>query len=250
MGRVMLWTIVGAVLALSAGPLMAAGGGEGARDGGGSAGSKAQAPNQGGNSGVRTGAPVEQSREVAPSQAERGTTQGNQPGNSEIAHDQGGHGEGWRYKYQNGGWWYWLPSNRWMHYQNGTWQDYTAGNGTYGSSATDDNTAATANAPLDPRYQWYNNQWWYWLPSNRWSYYDQGSWRDAAPGKGPERHETGYRGLLNNSEQHGPNGSEGVSGVHQANQIQQGQGPVNVAPHIDAPKASATPDHNQAGPRK
>lgn len=137
-----------------------------------------------------------------------------------------------------------------MYYENGTWQDYVVNNGTLNNSATNDNTPATPNVPLDSRYQWYNNQWWYWLPSNRWSYYDQGSWRDAAPGTGPQRHETGYRGLLKDSEQHGPNGGGAIPDVHQANPTQQGHGPGIVAPHIDVPNASATPDRNQGGSRR
>jgi len=30
----------------------------------------------------------------------------------------------WRYKYYNGQWWYWVPSNRWMIYTDGHWVDY------------------------------------------------------------------------------------------------------------------------------
>ncbi|HKD36279.1 MAG TPA: hypothetical protein VKB78_05745 [Pirellulales bacterium] len=30
----------------------------------------------------------------------------------------------WRYRFYNGVWWYWLPSNRWAFWSNGAWQDY------------------------------------------------------------------------------------------------------------------------------
>lgn len=32
----------------------------------------------------------------------------------------------WRYKYHNGRWWYWLPSNSWVFYQNQRWIPYNA----------------------------------------------------------------------------------------------------------------------------
>ncbi len=30
----------------------------------------------------------------------------------------------WRYRFENGRWWYWTPQNRWMIYNNGQWADY------------------------------------------------------------------------------------------------------------------------------
>ena len=32
--------------------------------------------------------------------------------------------DGWRYRYENGAWWYWQPNNHWTYYDNGAWQDY------------------------------------------------------------------------------------------------------------------------------
>ena len=32
----------------------------------------------------------------------------------------------WRYRYHNGRWWYWLPSNSWAVYDNGRWTAYDA----------------------------------------------------------------------------------------------------------------------------
>ena len=30
------------------------------------------------------------------------------------------------------------------------------------------------------RYHWSSGHWWYWLPSDRWAYYDNGAWQDYA----------------------------------------------------------------------
>jgi hypothetical protein len=35
-------------------------------------------------------------------------------------------GENWRYRNENGRWWYWTPQNRWMYYDNGNWSEYPA----------------------------------------------------------------------------------------------------------------------------
>jgi hypothetical protein len=31
---------------------------------------------------------------------------------------------------------------------------------------------------VDGRFNWYGNRWWYWLPANRWTYYDNGAWQN------------------------------------------------------------------------
>lgn len=38
--------------------------------------------------------------------------------------DRGDRNARWRYKNQNGVWWYWTPSNYWMVYRNGNWNRY------------------------------------------------------------------------------------------------------------------------------
>ncbi|PQO38407.1 hypothetical protein [Blastopirellula marina] len=38
--------------------------------------------------------------------------------------NQGDRNARWRYKNQNGVWWYWTPSNYWMVYRNGNWNRY------------------------------------------------------------------------------------------------------------------------------
>lgn len=35
-------------------------------------------------------------------------------------------GEVWRYKYHQGRWWYWLPSNSWVYWQNSQWVQHDA----------------------------------------------------------------------------------------------------------------------------
>jgi hypothetical protein len=31
--------------------------------------------------------------------------------------------DGWRYRWHNGRWWYWLPESRWMYWDNDHWAD-------------------------------------------------------------------------------------------------------------------------------
>ena len=53
---------------------------------------------------------------------------------------------------------------------------------------------------------------------------------------GPQRRETGYRGVLKNDEQRAPNQTPATHDLHPANPALGAQPPVNVAPHIDAPQ--------------
>jgi hypothetical protein len=32
----------------------------------------------------------------------------------------------WRYRWHGGQWWYWLPENRWVYWENNRWNDYAA----------------------------------------------------------------------------------------------------------------------------
>ena len=116
--------------------------------------------------------------------------------------------DGWRYRNENGVWWYWSPKNHWSYYDNGSWQDYGGGSGVSGGGEA----TTTVEIPVasDPNYYWYKDQWWYLMPGNRWSYFDKGHWHDGAPGMGPPRREVGFRGEPNKDE-HAPrgNGPEG-----------------------------------------
>jgi hypothetical protein len=33
-------------------------------------------------------------------------------------------GQSWRYRFHDGRWWYWLPSERWVYWQDGRWIEY------------------------------------------------------------------------------------------------------------------------------
>ncbi len=98
----------------------------------------------------------------------------------------------WRYRYDNGAWWYWSPKNHWSYYDNGSWQDYAGSVGE--ATTTQPTTTVEVPVPTDPNYYWYKDQWWYLMPGNRWSYFDKGHWHDGAPGMGPPRREVGFRG--------------------------------------------------------
>jgi hypothetical protein len=69
-----------------------------------------------------------------------------------------------RYRWDGGRWWYWLPSNRWMYYNDGNWVDYSSD---YGGA--------------DSNYRWYNGYWWYWT-ANGWLVWMNGQW--VVPGSG------------------------------------------------------------------
>jgi hypothetical protein len=53
---------------------------------------------------------------------------------------------------------------------------------------------------------------------------------------GPQRRETGYRGVLNNDEQHAPNQTPATHDLRPANPALGAQPSVKVAPHIDSPQ--------------
>jgi len=55
-------------------------------------------------------------------------------------------------------------------------------------------------SPNDPRLVRFNNEWWYWMPGNYWSYYRSNNWSRYDPyafqplTSGTTRYQTGYRG--------------------------------------------------------
>jgi hypothetical protein len=121
--------------------------------------------------------------------------------------------DGWRYRYENGAWWYWQPNNHWTYYDNGGWQDYAVDTAvptiavppapvysvpvppapvyTVPVPVAPAPVVAVPVAPVpsDPNYYWYNSQWWYWNTDKHWTYYDHGHWHDGAVGMGPKRRE-------------------------------------------------------------
>ncbi len=111
--------------------------------------------------------------------------------------------DGWRYRYENGAWWYWQPNNHWTYYDNGAWQDYAVETPVVPEVPVAPVPVAIPPAPVvavpvapvpsDPNYYWYNNQWWYWNTDRHWTYYDHGHWHDGAVGMGPKRREEEHR---------------------------------------------------------
>jgi hypothetical protein len=85
----------------------------------------------------------------------------------------------WRFKQHEGRWWYWLPSNRWVYWQNSAW--------VLDSAATDRTPVVDApGAPpiqlpegdgraKDPanawRFKMHEGRWWYYMPDQTWSVY-------------------------------------------------------------------------------
>lgn len=55
--------------------------------------------------------------------------------------------DAWRYKYHNGRWWYWLPSNRWAVYENDRWRLFKPA---VDASKDEKQTAAAPAEPAAP----------------------------------------------------------------------------------------------------
>jgi hypothetical protein len=56
-----------------------------------------------------------------------------------------GKADDWRYRWHRGQWWYWLPSERWVIWSEGSWQPYVPG-------------AETARRPSTTRRSYSQNQ--------------------------------------------------------------------------------------------
>jgi len=80
-----------------------------------------------------------------------------------------------------------------------------AGRGSYGAgggSSSDQTQAQNVQRvnPNDPRLVRFNNEWWYWMPGNYWSYYRNNNWNRYDPyafqplTTDTIRYQTGYRG--------------------------------------------------------
>jgi hypothetical protein len=68
----------------------------------------------------------------------------------------------WRYRWENGRWWYWTPQNRWMWYNDGQWIDYDPSPGYttyYGDYYSDPNTGYYDYYPNSGFYYGYPNGW-------------------------------------------------------------------------------------------
>jgi hypothetical protein len=112
-------------------------------------------------------------------------------------------GEGWRFRMNNGRWWYWSPENRWSYYDNGNWTEFQGGQG-YTANYAPDTSGGTGDCTtpaggygampnadqngyvtgLDPHYRFDNGQWYY-QTDNGWLAYTDGQWiepRGPLPG--------------------------------------------------------------------
>jgi hypothetical protein len=112
-------------------------------------------------------------------------------------------GERWRFRFDNGRWWYWSPENRWSYYDNNNWTEYQGGQG-YTANYAPDMSGGTGDCTtpaggygalpnadqngyvtgLDPRYRFDNGQWYY-QTDNGWLAYNDGQWvepRGTLPG--------------------------------------------------------------------
>ncbi len=122
-------------------------------------------------------------------------------------------GENWRYRFDNGRWWYWTPQNRWSYYDNGNWTEYqgqaytanyapdasggtvdcTTPAGGYGAQQSSGGQTTYYQPNIDPRYRFDNGQWYY-QTDNGWLAYIDGQWtqpREPLPSfiansRGPE----------------------------------------------------------------
>ncbi len=103
-------------------------------------------------------------------------------------------GEQWRFRMNNGRWWYWSPENRWSYYDNGNWTEFQGGQG-YTANYAPDTSGGTGDCTtpaggygalpnadqngyvtgLDPRYRFDNGQWYY-QTDNGWLAYNDGQW--------------------------------------------------------------------------
>ena len=185
MRRIMFLTTASAILALSMGNLVARAA-EGEGHGGQHGGAHAEGGHEGAHVGPNSGVHVENHGvvRVAPNHIPH-------EGDVSIFGGKEHREDGWRYRYENGAWWYWMPNNRWTYYDNGGWQDYAV-----------DNVAPSVPVATDPNFYWFHDQWWYAHPGNRWSYYDHGHWNDGAPGMGPTRREVEHHGEVKHEEHH------------------------------------------------
>ncbi len=140
--------------------------------------------------------------------------EGNREGRVENGANVGGdRGERWRFRFDNGRWWYWSPENRWSYYDNGNWSEYqgpaytanyapeTSGGttdcaapaGGYGALPNSGGQTTYYQPNIDPRYRFDNGQWYY-QTDNGWLAYIDGQWaqpREPLPsfivgGRGPE----------------------------------------------------------------
>ena len=168
MRRLILLTAAGAIMAFCVGRPMA---------------HAADGPGRGGEGGKGKNGPDQGPRSGPKAETHGETHEGRRLPPSEIPHEGGvsifggteKRPDGWRYRYEHDGWWYWSPKNHWMFYDGGKWDDYS-----------DEGGSGTVEVPVqsDPNYYWFHDHWWY-LRGDHWSYFDHDHWGDAPKGMSP-----------------------------------------------------------------
>jgi hypothetical protein len=150
--------------------------------------------NGGAGANIGAGAGANVGQPGARAGADIGTRENRREGRLDTGTNAGGdRGERWRFRMNNGRWWYWSPENRWSYYDNGNWtvypaQGYTANYspdtsaavgdcttpvGGYGALSNGSQNASSTN--IDPRYRFDNGQWYY-QTDNGWLTYNDGQW--------------------------------------------------------------------------
>ena len=89
-------------------------------------------------------------------------------------------GDGWRYVWENGRWWYWKPNNSWVYWEGGRWVDFAPQSltGDYATSGGYTTNYAPAADPYYARrgYDYVGPRATYYSPYTYWGYPTWGSY--------------------------------------------------------------------------
>jgi hypothetical protein len=90
--------------------------------------------------------------------------------------------EGWRYRFHDGRWWYWLPTQQWVYWDGSKWNDVVAPPAPTAAPAV--TYANPGPSPYNPNYP------------NVWPYNDPNYYPYSTPGRwnGPWRPQAGWVG--------------------------------------------------------
>ncbi len=103
------------------------------------------------------------------------------------------------------------------------------------------------------RWQWHNNEWWYYTPNNAWMYHRGGHWNSYADANFTplNQYSTGYRGVAEDAQSAAQQAQHNAQTQGQA-QVQAGAGPVQRQANgsVDASGQIQTPtDQPQPQPQ-
>jgi len=86
---------------------------------------------------------------LPPTPADRINSTANQPPPTSELPEISPNAEGWRYVWQNGAWWYFLPTKKWMYWSDGRWVEHVPA--AYSNAPTYVQPPAPAVYPALPR---------------------------------------------------------------------------------------------------